>query len=222
MGPRGDAILQADWSVGQILDALDRLGIADNTLVIFTSDNGPVIDDGYKDQAVELLGAHTPSGPFRGGKYSAFEAGTRVPFLLRWPARVSPATSNALLSQVDLMGSLASLAGAALEEGEGPDSFNELPALLDQDKKGRDYLIEHNAAGTLSIIQEGWKYIEPSIAQPYNALTNIELGNDPQPQLYHITSDAAEQQNVAEENPEKTQEMAKLLEEVKKKQKSRS
>ena len=89
-GPRGDAIVQIDWCVGEILDALDRLKLTENTLVIFTSDNGPVLDDGYQDDAVEKLGSHTPAGPFRGGKYSLFEGGTRVPFIVRWPGRVKP------------------------------------------------------------------------------------------------------------------------------------
>ncbi len=126
MGPRGDAILQSDWSIGQVLDTLDRLKLADNTLVIFTSDNGPVVDDGYVDQAVEKLGAHTPAGPLRGGKYSRFEAGTRVPFVVRWPARVRPGVSDALVSQVDLLASLAALVGQAVPAGEAPDSLNQL------------------------------------------------------------------------------------------------
>nr|MDQ3349745.1 sulfatase-like hydrolase/transferase [Acidobacteriota bacterium] len=107
MGPRGDAIAQLDWSVGEILSTLDRLELANDTLVLFTSDNGPVIDDGYKDEAVEKLGDHAPAAPFRGGKYSNFEGGTRVPFVLRWPARVKPAVSGALVSQVDLIASFA-------------------------------------------------------------------------------------------------------------------
>ena len=96
MGPRGDAIVEFDWSVGEVLDALDENGLAENTLVILTSDNGPVVDDGYRDDAVEKLGGHKPAGPFRGGKYSIFEGGTRVPFIVRWPGRVKPGTSKAL------------------------------------------------------------------------------------------------------------------------------
>ena len=87
MGPRGDAMVEFDWCVGEILKTLDRHKLTKNTLVILTSDNGPVIDDGYKDGALEKLGGHKPAGPLRGGKYSRFEAGTRVPFIVRWPAR---------------------------------------------------------------------------------------------------------------------------------------
>ncbi|MEM8484829.1 MAG: arylsulfatase [Bacteroidota bacterium] len=215
MGPRGDVILQTDWSVGQVLDALEAQGLADNTMVIFTSDNGPVIDDGYEDEAVTLLGDHNPSGPFRGGKYSAFEAGTRVPFLLSWPAEVEPARSDALVSQVDLMGSLTRLAGVQLAAGEGPDSFDATATLLGTDPDGREYLIEHNAAGTLSLIHQGWKYIEPSDARAYNQQTDIELGNDPAPQLYNLSEDIGETTNLAPTTTEKAAEMAAFLEEIK-------
>lgn len=88
MGLRGDAILQFDWSVGQIMKTLDRLGLTENTLVILSSDNGPVVDDGYDDRAEELLNGHTPSGPLRGYKYSAFEGGTTVPAIVRWPKMI--------------------------------------------------------------------------------------------------------------------------------------
>lgn len=215
MGPRGDVILQTDWCVGEILDTLDRLGLSENTIVIFSSDNGPVIDDGYEDQAVELLGDHNPSGPFRGGKYSAFEAGTRVPFLVRWPVRVSAGTSDALVSQVDLMGSLAAAAGISLNAGEGPDSFDELAALTGKDATGRSYLIEHNSAGTLSLIKDGWKYIEPSNARAYNANTDIELGNNPDPQLYALSNDIGETENLATTQAEKLAEMTTFLEAIK-------
>ncbi len=177
MGPRGDAILQFDWSIGQVLDTLDRLKLADNTLVIFTSDNGPVVDDGYVDQAVEKLGAHKPSGPLRGGKYSRFEAGTRVPFVVRWPARVKPGVSDALVSQVDLLASLAALVGQSVPAGEAPDSRNQLAALLGQDAKGRDHVVEH--AGALALREGRWKYIEPTKGPRMSVQTNTELANDP-------------------------------------------
>ena len=109
LGPRGDVIQELDWSVGQILETLDRLKLAENTLVMFSSDNGPVLNDGYADDAVERLGAHKPAGPLRGGKYSIYEGGTRVPFLARWPACIKPAVSPVLVSQLDLITSLSAL-----------------------------------------------------------------------------------------------------------------
>ena len=214
LGPRGDVILQLDWCVGEIMSSLERLGLDENTLVLFTSDNGPVLDDGYEDEAVELNGDHKPSGWFRGGKYSAFEAGTRVPYLVRWPARVQPGESSALVSQVDLMASLAGLAGVSLGAGEGPDSIDQLPVILGKDTVGRDHLIAHNSAGTLSIIKGNWKYIEPSDRSPYNARTDIELGNNPEPQLYNLDEDPGEEVNLAGEYPERMQELEELLEEV--------
>ncbi|MBR1630657.1 MAG: sulfatase-like hydrolase/transferase, partial [Paludibacteraceae bacterium] len=102
MGPRGDAIRQLDYTIGRIMQVLDETGLADNTLLILTSDNGPVVDDGYADRAVELLGSHRPWGPYSGGKYSIFEAGTRVPCIIRWPGHITPGTSDALISQIDL------------------------------------------------------------------------------------------------------------------------
>ena len=130
MGPRGDAIAQVDWMTGQIVQTLERLQIDDNTLIIFTSDNGPVLDDGYTDQAVELLGEHRPSGALRGGKYSAFEAGTRVPTIAYWPGSIEPGTSHALLSQVDFFATLASISGQNPGPGEAIDSENLATALL--------------------------------------------------------------------------------------------
>ena len=214
MGPRGDAMLQLDWSVGEIIKTLDSLQLTDNTLFIFSSDNGPVVDDGYHDEAVEKLGDHQPAGPFRGGKYSAFEAGTRVPLIVRWPGKAKPGVSDALLSQVDLMASLAALTGQKVPPKTGPDSQNVLPVLLGESAQGRDFVIEHGVTGTLSLIKGQWKYIEPSDAAAYNKNTNIELGNAPEPQLYDRSADEGEQQNVAAEHPEVVKEMAALLEET--------
>ena len=136
MGARGDAIVELDWSVGKVLDTLDRLKLSNDTLFIFTSDNGPVVDDGYQDRSPELLGDHKPAGPYRGGKYSAYDGGTRVPFIAQWPGRIKPGTSNALLSQVDLLSSLASFSGQKLPADAAPDSFDVMPALLGESEDG--------------------------------------------------------------------------------------
>jgi arylsulfatase A-like enzyme len=213
MGPRGDVILQLDWAVGQVMQTLDRLNLTKNTLVILSSDNGPVVDDGYQDQAVELLNGHTPAGPLRGGKYSAFDAGTRVPFIVHWPSKVKVGVSAALFSQVDLLASFASFTGQSFDTTTAPDTRNYLSTLLGKDKKGRDHLIEH--AGTFSIIKGDWKYIEPSKGAKMSVQTNTELGNDPQPQLYNLAKDIGEKQNLADTHPEKLKELQAFLKEVK-------
>jgi arylsulfatase A-like enzyme len=212
MGPRGDAILELDWSVGQITGTLERLQLSADTLVIFTSDNGPVVDDGYRDQAVEKLGGHRPSGPLRGGKYSAFDAGTRVPFLVRWPGRVTGGVSPALVSQIDLFRSLAVLTEQRLAEGDAPDSENVLPALVGATDAAREELVEQAAA--LSIIAGRWKYIEPHKGAKIDGGTNIELGNDPEPQLYDLDNDIGETRNVASEHPDRVQALAARLQAI--------
>ncbi|MBA3439501.1 MAG: arylsulfatase, partial [Pyrinomonadaceae bacterium] len=213
MGPRGDAIMQADWSIGEILAALDRLKLSRNTLVILTSDNGPVVDDGYKDDAVTKLGNHKPAGPLRGGKYSNFEGGTRVPFIVRWPGRVMRGVSDALVSQVDLLASFAALTGQRMTAADAPDSQNVLAALLGKSPIGREHLVEQ--ADALSLRQGQWKYIEPSRGPKVNIATNTELGNDPADQLYGLGADLGETQNVAAKHPEKVKEMKALLQKIK-------
>jgi arylsulfatase A-like enzyme len=212
MGPRGDVIVETDWSVGEILDTLDRLKLTDNTLVLFTSDNGPVVDDGYKDDAVAKLGSHTPAGPFRGGKYSHFEGGTRVPFIVRWPGRVNPGVSDALISQVDFLASLAALVKKPLAAGDAPDSVDTLGALLGTTKVGRTELVEQAGGQALRVGQ--WKYIEASKRPRMNVETNTELGNDAVPQLYDLGTDPGERQNVAGKFPEKLAELQARLEAI--------
>ncbi|MBP8257390.1 MAG: sulfatase-like hydrolase/transferase [Opitutaceae bacterium] len=212
MGARGDVILQLDWTVGEILKTLDRLKLSDNTLLIFTSDNGPVVDDGYKDRAVELLGNHRPSGPWRGGKYSNFEAGTRVPMLLRWPGHVKPAVSDAVICQIDFAASFAALAGETLAPKDVPDSTNQLPALLGETNQGRKELVEQGPV--LSLRQGNWKYLTPGKGPAMSLHTNIELGNLPTPQLYDLSVDPGETHNVADQHPEIVSRLSSRLAEL--------
>lgn len=213
MGPRGDAILEFDWSVGEIMKTVDDLNLSRNTLIIVTSDNGPVVDDGYKDQAVELLGDHKPAGPLRGGKYSLFDGGTRVVFIASWKGRIRPGTSGTLFSQIDLMSSFASLTGQTLSDSDAPDSFNRIEALLGKSKTDREWLVEH--AGRLTIIKGDWKYIEPGQGNKIQVNTNTETGNDPLPQLYNLKIDLGEKLNVAEQNPLIIKELTVLLNKIK-------
>jgi arylsulfatase A-like enzyme len=212
MGPRGDVIAQLDWCVGEVLKALDRLALTDNTLVLFSSDNGPVVDDGYRDDAVARLGNHKPAGPLRGGKYSNFEGGTRVPFLVRWPGRVRPGISHALVSQVDLVASLAGLAGQTLAPGDAPDSEDVMAALLGTSAVGRETLVEQ--AGALSLRLGTWKYIEPGDGPAVNKQTNTELGNAPAAQLYDLEKDPGETRNLAVAQPDRVKAMHEQLERI--------
>jgi arylsulfatase A-like enzyme len=145
----------------------------------------------------------------RGGKYSAFEGGTRVPFIVRWPAHVKPGRSNALMSQIDLLASLAALSGQTLPPGAAPDSQNTLTALLGESPTGREFVVEQAAA--LSIIVGAWKYIEPREGPAIEKSTNIELGNSPEPQLYDRLTDLGERRNMAAQLPDKVKELAARL-----------
>lgn len=212
LGARGDAILQFDYSVGQILETLDRLGLTQNTIVILSSDNGPVIDDGYRDMAVELLGNHKPMGKYRGGKYSAFEAGTRVPMIVRWPGKSEAGkVSDALFSHIDMAGSLANAIGVEIVEGGAPDTGNALDVMIGKDVKGREYVIEQNLHNTLSVLCGDWKYISPSNEMTFDEPTATELGNNPQEQLYNVKDDAGEQINLAAKRPDKVAELKAIL-----------
>lgn len=218
MGLRGDAIAQFDWTVGQILATLEKLGLRENTLIILSSDNGPVLDDGYDDRAVELAGNHKPGGALRGGKYSAFEAGTRVPAIVSWPNGTQKGqVSEALVSQIDWFRSLASLIGAQLPKGSAPDSENRLGNWLAKDATDRSWVIEQAADHTLSVRTKDWKYIEPS--NNTNKLTggpNIETGYLDTPQLYDMNI-VGEQKNLALEYPEKVYELQKILRQIRRK-----
>jgi arylsulfatase A-like enzyme len=201
-GTRGDVIEQFDWQVGQVVAALEKHGLADRTLVVVTSDNGPVLDDGYADGAVEELNGHAPAGPWRGGKYSPYEAGTRVPFVVSWPGRVKPGESDAVVCQVDLMHSLAKLAGRGLPADAGPDSFDVLGALLGESKTGRDHLVEQG--GPLSLRKGQWKLVtRPNAQRPAGRA-----------ELYDLAADPGEKNNLAGSNGEKVKELSTLLESI--------
>ena len=218
MGPRGDAIVQLDFCVGSILDTLDRLGLAENTLVLFSSDNGPVLDDGYIDDANEKLGGHRPAGPLRAGKYSLFEGGTRVPTLARYPGRIEPGTtSGALVGQVDWARSLAHLIGAEISTDDFPDSRDQMSALLGHDQVGRPHLVHE--AGRLALRVGQWKYIPAGrIRDGLGPWTNDQSG---QPGLlFDLDADIGEARNLADsaqddERRQRLAEMQQLLDKIK-------
>ncbi|MFW5835445.1 MAG: sulfatase family protein [bacterium] len=215
-GPRGDMMVQLDWQVGALMEALEERGLTGNTMVIFTSDNGPVLDDGYVDHAVEKIGDHEPWGELRGGKYSAFEAGTRVPMIVKWPGRIEEGIkSPALFSQVDMLASFASFTGQDYNAGQAIDSHDKWDVLIGEDKEGRDGLVQEAIQNTLSFVRyDGYKYIAPHDGPaivPWG--TGIETGFSSDEQLYDLNSDPGETVNIASEFPEVVAEMRKLLDE---------
>lgn len=217
MGLRGEAILQFDWTVGQITATLKRLGIYDNTLIIITSDNGPVLDDGYCDQAEELCGNHRPGGPFRGGKYSAFEAGNAIPFIVSWPngIGVKQRESDRLVSQIDFVASMNSLLGGTLPEGASTDSRNCLKTWLGKSSKPAPFHISMAANRSLEIRTQRWKYITPSKGDSIISWgPRIETGYSLSPQLYDMKANVGETNNKANAKPNVVQKMQALLQNI--------
>jgi arylsulfatase A-like enzyme len=210
MGPRGDAILEADWVVGEFLKELEAQGILENTLIVFSSDNGPVLNDGYYDDAVEKIEDHTPAGPFRGGKYSLFEAGTRLPFIAYWKGKIQPAVSDAMITQIDLLESLAALVGSDVKTD---DSENLLDVLMGNSQQGReDFVLE--ATSRTAYKKGDWAMIPPYNGPQVQESVNIELGNLKEYQLYNLKEDPSQQINLAESNPEKLAEMIRGFEAI--------
>ncbi len=210
MGPRGDAIMEADWVIGELMQTLEKENLLANTLVIFSSDNGPILDDGYEDQAEELLGNHQPSGEFKGTKYSLFEAGTRVPFITYWKDKIEPGVSDALVCQIDLFNSLA-----ALTENEitAPDSQNMLEVLLGESKEGREDLIIE--AMTRTAYKKGdWVMIPPQKGPKIMWGKGIETGFLKKHQLYNLAEDPMQENNLATSHVDKLEEMIEAYESI--------
>lgn len=214
MGMRGDAIVQFDWCVGEIIKCLEDNDLLENTLIILSSDNGPVIDDGYEDMAEELLNGHDHTGALRGGKYSCYEAGTRVPFIVHYPSVIKNAdVSDALVSQIDFLDVMANLIDISDKTDISTDGFSdELDTWLGKDKKGRPFVVEMAANRNLSIRIGKWKYITPCEGPemvPWGP--KIETGYSKEPQLF-LLKDNNEQENLFDKRKRKAQKMKVILE----------
>jgi arylsulfatase A-like enzyme len=209
-GPRGDAIVEFDWTVGQILDKLDQLGLHDRTLVILSSDNGGINDNNGPDKVhgigdPDATNGHPPNGVLRGHKGTLWEGGTREPMLVRWPGRIQPGTSDALMSQLDLLASLAALTGQTLPPGQAPDSENHLKALLGESRTGREYLIEQSNGGWPLALRHGpWKLIPQG--------GNLKAGG--KYALYNLADDLSETKDLAASHPDKVAAMTAKLAEI--------
>ena len=222
-GIRGDAVVEFDWIVGQMLQYLKETNQFDNTLILLSSDNGPVFFDGYHDGALEDHNGHAPNDGFRGGKYLAYEGGTRMPTIAHWPERIEEGqVSDALISQVDFLPSLISLAGGELPASGNYDGRDILPALLGEDEEGRDHIVQHSSDG-LGLRKGKWKYIEAGERSGFgynrhnlgeNHSLQIEKP-DTTEYLFDLEADPQETTNLAKEKPEKLKEMRKLLKGIK-------
>ena len=222
VGPRGDCVVEFDWLVGEMVKVLKEAGKLGSTLIIISSDNGPVLFDGYDDGSLEKHNGHDPNGGFRGGKYIAYEGGTRMPTIAFWPGRIKPGiVSGALFSQVDFLATLTALAGGEVPANARPDSENILPVLLGETFEGKDFIVQQSSDG-LGLRQGKWKYIEAKerSAWAYNRHNqgehnkmHIEMPKAVE-YLFDLENDPRETINLAGEHPEKLKEMRGLLEEI--------
>jgi arylsulfatase A len=217
IGGYGDFVCEVDWTVGRIIDALEKNNLLDNTLIIFTSDNGCSPQAQFDE--LKKLG-HNPSYLFRGHKADIFEGGHRIPFIVRWPGRVKPASSSdQTICLTDLLATLAQITGQKLPENAGEDSVSILPALLGQklDKPLREAVVHHSINGSFSIRQGkwklelcpgsgGWSYPRPQKAKELNL---------PPIQLYDLTKDIAERENLYKDHPDVVKHLTELLEKYK-------
>jgi arylsulfatase A-like enzyme len=202
LGPRGDVIVEGDWCVGEIMKTLTEEGLLENTLSVLSSDNGPVLDDGYQDESVKRNGDHNPWGPFRGGKYSLLEAGTRLPFITYWKGHIKPGVSDAMVSQIDLLNSFASLTGSNERTTDGEDLMD---VFLGKSNKGRESMVMEGI-GRTGYRKGDWVMIPAYRGGPINWV-NLPTGNAPEIQLYDLKNDIKQEHNVAKENPEILKEM---------------
>lgn len=218
-GFRSDSVVQLDWCVGELMKTVDQLGLADNTLFVFCSDNGPVMDDGYADDALEKLGEHRAAGPFRGGKYSVYEGGTRTPFITRWKGTITPGLSDEVVSTMDIYASLAALTGAELPKDAALDTADVLSALLgEKNAKGRSELVQQDngSGGTFGFRSGNWKLLRHDSKKARNLVVEKKLENVdvPQYQLYDLSVDPGESEDLFATQPEVASRMQARLDEI--------
>ena len=223
-GWRGDVIHQLDWSVGELMSALDRNGLTDNTLVIFTSDNGGAIKDTYDDGTNSLHSKQPPNAPLRASKGSLYEGGHRVPFIARWPGHIAKkSVSGALIGHVDAIASFAALTNQTLEANAGPDSYNVLPDWLGQKltNPSRDHLVlQTNNASPLALREGDWKLIEKGVGKKNGA-----AGPNPEPpgyELYNLAKDISETDNLVAKETARTKAMIERLKSIRENGRSRN
>ncbi|MCP4856806.1 MAG: arylsulfatase [Fuerstiella sp.] len=239
-GPYGDFIHELDWVVGEVMQALDDVGVADNTLLIFTSDNGGMLNRGGQEARRR---GHLANSTLLGFKFDAWEGGHRIPFIARWPGQIkSGSESNSLISNVDLMATVATVLNQTLKADQGPDSFNMLPALTGQpNTRIRDHLlIAPVRKSHLTLRQGDWVYIGAqdaggfnqkkvgdhglggAAAHPFTGHVNSDIENGrikpdaPKTQLYNLKEDPLQKINVVQRFPEIAARMRLAMDHIKK------
>ncbi|MFK7851649.1 MAG: arylsulfatase [Akkermansiaceae bacterium] len=221
-GFRGDAIIELDWCVGELMKEVEKQGISEKTMIIFCSDNGPVLDDGYADGAVTELGDHNPSGPFSGGKYSVLEGGTRTPFITWWPGTIQPGVSDQIVCTIDFAASFSALVSGKVPDGAYRDSENILSALLGkEDAKGRKALVQQDNGnkgpnGAFGLRVGDWKLLRNSKPKGWGAKVTVKPfpSFDKKHTLHFLPDDPSESKDLSEEKPEKTAEMIAILDKI--------
>jgi arylsulfatase A-like enzyme len=218
-GAYGDFVQETDWAVSEIIKAVADAGIDENTIIIFTSDNGSPGQDGTQMSGAMnsvMRFGHYPNSPFRGMKTDLWEGGHHVPFIIRWPGKIKPnSISSTTICQTDLMATCADLLKINIPSGEAIDSYSILPLMLDakKEKYKRPYTVHHSGEGIFGIRKDEWKLIMtgnsgggliPSKAESVNGL--------PVPiQLYNLKEDPEEKNNLYLRMPEKVNELKTLL-----------
>lgn len=206
---------ELDAHVGQIRAALEKAGILDRTLLLFTSDNGGVVAENERlaAQFQAKQSGHAICGALRGRKHSIFEGGFRVPFIVRWPGRVPAGTeSDSVVCLTDVLASCAALLGEMLPAGAGEDSFNALPAWTGAPNAVvRDHVILNSATGVFAIRVGDWKLIVPhdTVAAPKGSKKQPDIEN--RNQLYNLVTDPAETKNLWAEHQDVVQRLTRLL-----------
>lgn len=220
IGPRGDMILELDGTIGKIVDTLKNLDVWENTLLIFTSDNGPH----PKTEEITIHG-HNPTGSLRGQKADIWEGGHRIPFIASWPDKIKPGTvSDELICLTDLLGTCAAIMDEPLPEDAGEETRSMLPVLYG-DQSNRESVVHHSISGMFSIRRGDWKLIQgkgsggfesqPADTQVIGIPSQGRWKADDSPgQLYHIKEDVMEEKNVYLENPDIVQALTKELIEI--------
>ena len=199
------------------MKSVEELGLKEKTLIVFCSDNGPVLDDGYVDQAIEKLGKHDPSGPFRGGKYNVYEGGTRTPFIASWPGKISSGVSDEIVCTVDLPATFASIASAQAPQEAFSDSYNLQGVILGEDNaSGRPQVLtqDNGQAGNYGFRVGKWKLMRLDSQRATNVELRLTQTKLPTFQLFDLESDAEERQNVIEKYPDIAESMRQELESI--------